>query len=74
MVLNSGGRFVYSCILTNDTASVIRDLQPYIGRDVSISGSSLAPTIINRPFTGLQINLAPPSGIKPLDSGDRETI
>ena len=72
MVLDSGGHFVYSCILTNDTASVIRDLQPYIDRDVSISGSSLAPTIINRPFTGLQINLASPSSIKPLDSGDRD--
>ena len=72
MVLNSSGHFVYSCILTNDTASVIRDLQTYIGRNVSISGNNISPTIINRPLTGRQIFINSLSDIKPIDNDNRD--
>ena len=70
MVLNSGDRFVYSFVFTNDTASAMRDLQKYIGRDVAISGENVDAAIPNRALTGRQISLDSISGIKTVDDGN----
>ena len=70
MVLNSGDRFVYSFVFTNDTASAMRDLQKYIGRDVAISGKNVDAAIPNRALTGRQISLDSISGIKTVDDGN----
>ena len=51
LVLERGGSFTYAYIMTNDTASVIGDIQPLVGRTITVTGHENTPTIINRAVT-----------------------
>ncbi len=55
LVLEREGSFTYAYIQTNDTTSVLKDIQPYIGREVTISGREETPTITHRIVTHRQI-------------------
>ena len=55
LVLERGGNFQYAFIKTNDTASVLKDLQPLVGRHVSVSGYEKIPEAFNRAVTRRQI-------------------
>ena len=55
LVLERDGDFRYAFIKTNDTASVLEDLQPLVGRNVSVSGYEKIPEAFNRAVTRRQI-------------------
>ena len=55
LVLERDNGFTYACIMTNDTASVLRELQPLVGRTIAVSGHENTPTIVNRAVTKRQI-------------------
>ena len=55
LVLERGGNFQYAFIRTNDTASVLKDIQPLVGRYVSVSGYEKIPEAFNRAVTRRQI-------------------
>ena len=51
LVLERNGNFNYAFIGTNDTARVLKKLQPLIGRHVSVSGGEKIPLAMNRAVT-----------------------
>jgi len=55
LVLERDGRFNYGFIKTNDTASVLKGLQPLVGRHVTVSGREKIPHALNRAVTKRQI-------------------
>lgn len=55
LVLERDGNFTYAFIKTNDTASVLKGLQPLVGRHVSVSGREKIPDALNRAVTKRQI-------------------
>jgi len=55
LVIESGGNYNYAFIGTNDTASVLKKLQPLVGRHVSVSGRERIPHALNRAVTKRQI-------------------
>ena len=55
LVIEHGGNFNYAFIGTNDTASVLKKLQPLVGRHVSVSGRERIPHALNRAVTKRQI-------------------
>ena len=55
LVLESGGNFQYAFMKTNDTASVLKDLQGFVGRNVSVRGFEKIPEGFNRAVTRRQI-------------------
>lgn len=58
LVLERDSGFTYACIMTNDTASVLRELQPLVGRTIALSGHENTPTIVNRAITKRQISVS----------------
>ena len=55
LVLERDGKFNYAFIKTNDTASVLKDLQPLVGRHVTVSGREKILHALNRAVTKRQI-------------------
>jgi len=55
LVLERDGRFNYAFIKTNDTACVVKGLQPLVGRHVTVSGREKIPHALNRAVTKRQI-------------------
>ena len=55
LVLERAGKFNYAFIKTNDTASVLKGLQPLVGRHVTVSGRERIPHALNRAVTKRQI-------------------
>ena len=55
LVIERGGNFNYAFIGTNDTASVLKELQTLVGRHVSVSGRERIPHAMNRAVTKRQI-------------------
>jgi signal transduction histidine kinase len=64
LVVERDGKFNYAFIKTNDTASVLKDLQPLVGRHVSVSGYEKMPIAPNRVFTKLQIMIQSLADVK----------
>ena len=58
LVLERDGDFTYACIQTNDTASVLREIQPLVGRTIALTGHEITPTIVNRAITKRQISVS----------------
>ena len=58
LVLERDGGFTYACIQTNDTANVLREIQPLVGRTIALSGHEITPTIVNRAITKRQISVS----------------
>ena len=55
LVLERGGNFQYAFIKTNDTVGVLKEVQPLVGRYVSVSGTEKIPEAYNRVVTRRQI-------------------
>ena len=55
LVLERDGNFQYAFINTNDTAGVLKKLQPHVGRRISVSGYEKIPQAFNRAVTKRQI-------------------
>ena len=55
LVLERDRKFNYAFIKTNDTASVLKGLQPLVGRHVTVSGRERIPHALNRAVTKRQI-------------------
>ena len=55
LVLERDGNLTYAFIKTNDTSRVLKDIQPLVGRSVSVTGSEKTPEPFNRPLTRRQI-------------------
>ena len=55
LVLENAGNFRYAFIKTSDTAGVLKDLQPFVGRHISVSGYEKIPQDFNRAVTRRQI-------------------
>ena len=55
LVLERDGKFNYAFIKTNDTESVLKGLQPLVGRHVTVSGREKIPHALNRAVTKRQI-------------------
>ena len=55
LVLEHDGKFNYAFIKTNDTAGVLKGLQPLVGRHVTVSGRERIPHALNRAVTKRQI-------------------
>ena len=55
LALERGGGFTYAYITTNDTASVLKDLQPLVGRTIAVTGHENILTIKNRAVMRRQI-------------------
>ena len=55
LVVEHDGKFNYAFIKTNDTASVLKGLQPLVGRHVTVSGLERIPHALNRAVTKRQI-------------------
>ena len=55
LVLENAGNFRYAFIKTSDTAGVLKDLQPFVGRHISVSGYEKIPRDFNRAVTRRQI-------------------
>jgi len=70
LVLERNGDFSYAFIQTNDTASVLRELQPLVGRTIALSGEEITPTIVNRIVTRRQIAISSLADIQIL-SGEK---
>ena len=64
LVVERDGKFNYAFIKTNDTASVLKDLQPLVGRHVSVSGYEKMPIAPNRVLTKLQIMIQSLADVK----------
>ena len=64
LVLERDSGFTYACIMTNDTASVLRELQPLVGRTIALSGHEITPTIVNRAITKRQISVSSLANIR----------
>ena len=64
LVLERGGGFTYACIHTNGTVSVLKDLQPLIGRTIALSGHEITPTIVNRAVTKRMIYVSSIANIR----------
>ena len=72
LVLERGGSFTYAYIMTNDTASVIGDIQPLVGRTITVTGHENTPTIINRAVTKRQISVSSLANIRVSDDKDSD--
>ena len=72
LVLERDGGFIYACIQTNDTANVLRGIQPLIGRTVALSGHEITPTIVNRAVTKRQISVSSLSDIRVASGEDSD--
>ena len=64
LVLESNDGFTYAFIMTNDTASVLKELQPLVGRKIAVSGHEITPTIVNRAVTKRQISFSSLANIR----------
>ena len=64
LVLERDSGFTYACIMTNDTASVLRELQPLVGRTIALSGHENTPIIKNRAITRRQISVSSLANIR----------
>lgn len=64
LVLEKDGSFNYAFIRTNDTASVLKELQSAIGRQVTISGFEKTPDPLNRAVTKRQIMIPSIADVK----------
>ena len=64
LVLERDGSLTYAFIKTNDTLSVLKDIQPLVGRHVSVTGSEKTPEPFNRPLTRRQIIIPSFSHVK----------
>lgn len=72
LVLESGGNFQYAFIKTNDTASVLKDLQPLVGRHVSVSGYEKIPEAFNRAVTRRQIMIPSLDDVRAASGGNAD--
>ncbi len=72
LVLERGGNFQYAFIKTNDTASVLKDLQPLVGRHVSVSGSEKIPEAFNRAVTRRQIMIPSLDDVRAASGGNSD--
>ena len=72
LVLERDGNFQYAFVKTNDTASVLKDLQPLVGRMVSVSGYEKIPYDFNRAVTKRQIMIPSLDDVKALSAEDAD--
>ena len=72
LVLERGGNFQYAFIKTNDTASVLKDLQPLVGRNVSVSGYEKIPEAFNRAVTRRQIMIPSFDDVRAASGGNAD--
>ena len=72
LVLERGGNFQYAFIKTNDTASVLKDLQPLVGRHVSVSGYEKIPEAFNRAVTRRQIMIPSFDDVRAASGGNSD--
>jgi hypothetical protein len=72
LVLERHGNFQYAFIKTNDTASVLKDLQPLVGRNVSVSGSEKIPEAFNRAVTRRQIMIPSLDDVRAASGGNSD--
>ena len=72
LVLERGGNFQYAFIKTNDTASVLKDLQPLVGRHVSVSGYEKIPEAFNRAVTRRQIMIPSFDDVRAASGGNAD--
>ena len=70
LVLERNGNFDYAFIGTNDTASVLKELQPLVGRHVSVSGGEKIPHALNRAVTKRHIMVPSLNDVKPASRGE----
>jgi len=64
LVLERGGSLTYAFMKTNDTLSILKDIQPLVGRHVSVTGVEKTPEPFNRPLTRRQIIIPSFSHVK----------
>ena len=64
LVVEHDGEFNYAFIKTNDTASVLKGLQPLVGRHVTVSGREKIPHALNRAVTKRQIMIQSLSDVR----------
>jgi len=69
LVLERDGDYTYACIMTNDTTSVLRELQPLVGRTIALSGEETTSTVMNRAVTKRKISVSSLADIR-VASGD----
>ena len=69
IVLNSDGNFVYAFIQSDDTAQTLRELQPFIGRNVVVSGKARDVPSYDRLITRRQLDVGAVSNIRLADDG-----
>ena len=55
LVLERDGGLTYAFMKTNDTSRVLKDIQPLVGRNVSVTGGERIPDPLNRAVTKRQI-------------------
>ena len=72
LVLENAGNFRYAFIKTNDTASVLKDLQPLVGRHVSVSGYEKIPEAFNRAVTRRQIMIPSFDDVRAASGGNAD--
>ena len=72
LVLERDGNFQYAFIKTNDTASVLKDLQPLVGRNVSVSGYEKIPEAFNRAVTRRQIMIPSFDDVRAASGGNAD--
>ena len=72
LVLERGGNFQYAFIKTNDTASVLKNLQPLVGRHVSVSGYEKIPEAFNRAVTRRQIMIPSLDDVRAASGGNAD--
>jgi signal transduction histidine kinase len=70
LVLERDGNFNYAFIKTNDTAGVLKGLQPLVGRYVSVSGREKIPNALNRAVTKRQIMIPSLDDVKIVSGKD----
>lgn len=70
LVLERNGNFDYAFIKTNDTASILKELQPLVGRHVSVSGGEKIPHALNRAVTKRHIMVPSLNDVKPASRGE----
>ena len=71
LVLERNGNFDYAFIKTNDTASILKELQPLVGRHVSVSGGEKIPHAQNRAVTKRHIMVPSINDVRP-SSGEED--
>lgn len=72
LVLERDGGFTYAFIMTNDTVSVLKELQPLVGRSIALSGHEITPTIVNRAVTKRQISVSSLADIRVASGEDSD--